>query len=93
MEQSGLPYETASLNPKAIDAIQSPHIVLHDLDPEGEEISASLQCCRQRFPAADCFGLANLPQQHQSHYKMLTDILPKLELVQAIDRLQAMSAT
>ena len=59
------------------------HVVLHDLDPWGEAVRASLNAARQRFPSAKILGLATMPDAGMTAEifdEQLDAVIPKLDM-------------
>jgi len=59
------------------------HVVLHDLDPWGPNVEASVNAARRMFPAADILGIATMPDAGLTTEiadEQLRVVIPKLDL-------------
>ena len=91
MESGGWNVTHISLNPEELKNVRSPHLLIHDLDPECDSIAASMDACRLRFPNAEMFGLANMPSRIDVSSRGNLPVVPKLNPFLAVEQLQQLS--
>ena len=59
------------------------HVVLHDLDPWGYNVQASVTAARKMFPAAEILGIATMPDAGLTSEiadEQIRVVIPKLDL-------------
>lgn len=59
------------------------HVVLHDLDPWGSDVQASIMASRRMFPAAEILGIATMPDAGLTTEiadEQIRVVIPKLDL-------------
>lgn len=77
----------AGLATSQLASIRPPDLVVHDLDPQGDVVTASVDLCAARFPDAEIFGMANLPQELKSVAGIPFPVLPKLDPFLAVEQI------
>ena len=69
------------------EPVRPPDLVIHDLDPQGDVVTASIDLCAARFPDAEIFGMANLPQELEYVAGIPFPVLPKLDPFLAVEQI------
>ncbi len=93
MTSCGWQASSVSTDVEALRKVRSPHVIVHDLDPDTAVTAASVEECQSRFPRAQLYGLSNQPQRLSKLATNLT-VLPKLDPGLAVEQIdQAALAT
>ena len=91
MELNGWEVTAVGLDPARLQRVRSPHLLVHDLDPQGDTIQASIRSCVARFPNSEMFGIANMPQRIQSVPGCEFPVVPKLDPFLAVLQIEELS--
>ena len=88
MQSSGWDVTATGLHPVRLQHLLPPQLLVHDLDPQCETVNASLSASRVRFPNADFYGVAHMPQQLEIIPNEDIRIVPKLDPVLAVEQIE-----
>ncbi len=86
----------AGLDLNGLRYVRRPRLLVHDLDPQSPAVNRSLHSCLRRFPHADIFGLASMPQRLETFEGHEFPIVAKLDprrAVQWIESVRTAAAT
>lgn len=88
LQEKGWDAATMPPEPDRVQAIRSPHLIIHDLDPDCELTAKSLQACRTFFPNTTICGLASQPARSADHTPNDFVVAPRLDPMLALAHIE-----
>ncbi len=81
------------LGPHSLQAMATPEVIIHDLDPHGAAVVTSLDWCRARFPEARLYGVASMPGRLPGDGSGSLPIVPRIDPLAAVAEVRRMTET
>ena len=91
MESSGWDVTAMGPDPDQLQRVPLPHLLVHDLDPQGDTVRACLRSCVARFPDTEMFAITHMPQRLQAVAGCNFPMVPKLDPFLAVKQIEELS--